>query len=78
MFESKPLAKTIEALVQTKQTEIAGEYVTKFITCLVHMPGLEESYCLGLFLSGLGDNIQLKIQSRDASSENLVTNYPHS
>ncbi|KAH6810002.1 kinesin 3 [Perilla frutescens var. frutescens] len=65
-YGEDPMANTFEALMYTKQTGTVNDYVDLFISRLVHVPGLSDSYYLGMFLHGLRDEIRLQIRAKDA------------
>lgn len=67
-LHNTPGTRKMDALVamegdaSPRQFGSVSGYVTTYIARLVHVPGLAESYCLGVFLNGL----HLKIGSREA------------
>ncbi|KAH6798946.1 hypothetical protein C2S51_035430 [Perilla frutescens var. frutescens] len=64
-YGEDPLVNPFEALIFTQQLGIVNEYVDLFISRLVHVPGLADTYCLGMFLHRLKEEIRLRIRSRD-------------
>ncbi|KAL6559408.1 hypothetical protein OROGR_004525 [Orobanche gracilis] len=65
-YGEDPMSNPFESLLYTRQTETVSEYAYLVTSRLVHIPGIADNYCLGMFLHGLKDEIRLRIHSRDA------------
>lgn len=71
-LHNTPDTRKMDALVATegdaspRQFGSVSDYVTTYIARLVHVPGLAEPYCLGVFSNGLREEMHLKIGSHEA------------